>query len=264
MRKRWWTEEPRPDGRVLFRCNKCAEMMPYPNVRLCRKYHWPGKTDGSRCQGEIARLRGELDLRNNEVLVMFGDDNAPQPHYGRVVYEIPFLVYQQRGRVQTVWRVQFEDGEEFELNYGEIREGLKNFAQLPPNRLVVLPLDRGEEGRPGALRAVPQQADADERLSEDEDAEDIGEDEDEFQDDFEGLEFLSDEDDMDPDDVEYLSSVVAPGRETTILTHILRTLQDKRGNQTNKSVVRTFNRISADFGTKLPQTWDSLLKLLKV
>lgn len=265
FRKRWWAQDPLPDGRVAFRCLQCNEVLPYQNPRLCRKYHWPGFQDGARCQGEIARLRGELDLRNREVLVMFGDENAHrprQPHYGRVMYEVQDLVYQRRGRVQTMWRVQFEDGEEFELNYEEITEGLQRIAALPPQNPIVVPVDRGEEGRPGDLRAPAPQADPDGEGREDEDDED----EPLFEDDENELEelFLSSDDEIDQDDEAYLRGPVARGRETNILTHILRTLRDKRGAQTNQSVIQSFNRVSEDFGTKLPKTWDSLLKLLKV
>ena len=256
--RRWWAEDPRQDGSVIFRCLQCNEQMPFPNLRLCRKYHWPGKSKGDPCQGQIARLRGEADLRNQEVLVMFGPDDAPQPHDGRVVYEVPSLIYQGRGRVQTMWTVQFEDGEEFELNYDEIRAGIAWRISAPPQNAIRLPVDDGVEGRPGALVAPPQDiSDSDYEEWEDDDIESGGDEDD--------MDVLSGSDDeLGPEDWDYLAQPVAPGRETNILTHILRTLQDRRGPHTNQSVVRGFIRIREDFGTELPKTWDSLLNVLKV
>ena len=45
-------------------------------------------------------------------------------HYRKVICQHVEVVYQMRDDARTQWRVQFEDGEEFDLNYDEILHDL--------------------------------------------------------------------------------------------------------------------------------------------
>ncbi len=53
-------------------------------------------------------------------------------HYGKIVYQHVELVYQGRGDAKTQLRLQFEDGEEYDLSYDEILLGINTFAREPP------------------------------------------------------------------------------------------------------------------------------------
>jgi len=44
-------------------------------------------------------------------------------HYGKIIYQHVELVYQGRGDATTQWRVQFEDGEEYDFDYDQVLLG---------------------------------------------------------------------------------------------------------------------------------------------
>ncbi len=96
---------------------------------------------------------GGPTILGKHVIVYLGKD----VHYGKIIYQHVDLVYQGRGDARTQWRVQFEDGEEYDLNYDQILLGINMFAKEPPRdtlgnlKRIEIPRDRGEEGRPGAL-----------------------------------------------------------------------------------------------------------------
>ena len=77
----------------------------------------------------------ELDgptIIGKEVLVFFGKE----AHYGKIIYQHVELVYQGRGGARTQWRVQFEDEEEYDLNYDQILLGINTFARIPRRDVV--------------------------------------------------------------------------------------------------------------------------------
>ena len=84
--------------------------------------------------------------------------------YGKIIYQLVELVYQGRCDARTQWRVQFEDGEEYDLNYDYIILGINMFPKEPPRDFmgnlmrIEIPRDRGEETRPGALIRLRQQS----------------------------------------------------------------------------------------------------------
>ena len=59
---------------------------------------------------------GGPTILGKPVIIYFGK-NA---HYGKIIYQRVELVYQGRGDSRTQWRGQFEDEEEYDLNYDEI------------------------------------------------------------------------------------------------------------------------------------------------
>ena len=79
-------------------------------------------------------------------------------HYGKVICQHVEVVYQGRGDARTQWRVQFEDGEEFDLNYDEILHGFNLLMREPVSRAIHIPNDRGDLGRPGAVNGRAQRA----------------------------------------------------------------------------------------------------------
>ena len=103
---------------------------------------------------------GGSTILGKPVIVYFGNYG----HYGKIIYQHVELVYQGRGDARTQWRVQFGDGEEYDLNYDQIPLGINMFAKDPPRdamgnlKPIEIPRDRGEEGRPGALTRSRQQS----------------------------------------------------------------------------------------------------------
>ena len=71
-----------------------------------------------------------------------------QRHYGRVIFQHQQLVYQGRADARTLWRVHFEDGEQYEMNFEQIMHGHNLLINTEPGRAIVIPYDRGENGRP--------------------------------------------------------------------------------------------------------------------
>jgi hypothetical protein len=72
-------------------------------------------------------------------------------HYGRFFYQHEELVYQSRANARTQSRVQLEDGEEYDMNYDQIMRGNYLLNATDSERLIVIPFDRGESKRPGAI-----------------------------------------------------------------------------------------------------------------
>ena len=79
-------------------------------------------------------------------------------HYGKVILQHVEVVYQGRGDARTQWRIQFEDGEEFDLNYDELWHGFNMFIREPVSRAIHIPHDRGDLGRPSAVNGRAQKA----------------------------------------------------------------------------------------------------------
>ena len=65
-------------------------------------------------------------------------------------------MYQGRGDARNQWRVQFEDGEEFDLNYDEILHGCNLLMRELVFRAIHIPNDHGDLGRPGAVNGRAQ------------------------------------------------------------------------------------------------------------
>jgi len=181
-------------------------------------------------------LGGPTILRK-PVIIYFGK-NA---HYMKIIYQHGELVYQGRGDARTQWRVQFEDGEEYDLNYDEMLLGIITFAREPPRdalgnlKRIEIPRDCGEEVRPGALKGRIQQSqdlveakfetDSDkgsEGLEPSEDGDfDQGGAEDAWVE-MQGLETV------DSDLLEYLRSHVLEGSSVNTLSHIIRTVDARK------------------------------------
>ena len=79
-------------------------------------------------------------------------------HYGKVIFQHVEVVYQGRGDARTQWRFQFEDGEEFDLNYDEILHGFNLLMREHVSRAIHIPNDRGDLGRPCAVNGRAQRA----------------------------------------------------------------------------------------------------------
>ena len=234
-----------------------------------KKYHFP---PGSLvCQGKIRAEQGVNSLFLRPLARHFGG----VVHYGRVVYQHQELIETARGVAPTNWRVQYEDGEEFDQTFAEIlacqavyRRNLpKNLAGEP--RQVVVPYERGEEGRDGATAgnrgAVGEESEDEEEEDEDEEDDDFGE------------MFYSDADDVPPQyhdpnagsliptrSHEYLTAPVCQGSPVTALTQILQTLRQRRGKNSNRGVIDGFIREIDAYGASLPRSWPELLKDLGV
>ncbi len=66
---------------------------------------------------------------------MFGSTT----HYGKVICQHVEVVYQGRGDAKTQWRLQFEVGEEFDLNYDEILHGFNLLMREHVSRTIHIP-----------------------------------------------------------------------------------------------------------------------------
>jgi hypothetical protein len=217
---------------------------------------------------------GGPKILENSVMIYFGKE----AHYGKIIYQHVELVYQGRGDARTQWRVQFEDGEDYDLSYDEILLGINTFARESPRdahsklKRIEVPRDRGEVGRPGALKGRSRQShdpakanmetnsdDGDEGLEANEDDDfDQGGYEDAWTE-IQGLETV------DVDLLHYLRSLVSDGSPVNALSHIIRTVDARKGGVTNESIIACFERERYAFGAEnLPKSWSSLLKKLDV
>ena len=197
-------------------------------------------------------------------------------HYGKVILQHVEVVYQGRGDARTQWRVQFEDGEEFDLNYDEILHGFNLLMREPVSRAIHIPNDRGDLGRPGAVNGRAQRAigraQQNELIevdtNEDEDGEDldVGDGEGAEVSEEEGMRFVvaGDDDDeldfsadfVDPSLIDYLASRVSEGNAVNMLSHIVRTICDRKGSVSSESVISCFERERDAFGGEdLPRCW---------
>ena len=254
-------------------CKSCLLEVPggIKNLRLAKADHW---RDPDICQGRLEMDLGGPTIVGEPLLITFGKE----AHYGKIIYQHVELVYQGRGDARTQWRVQFEDGEEYDLSYDEILLGINTFAREPPRdalgnlKRIEIPRDRGEEGRPGALKGRRQQSqdevDANSETDSDEGDEgleadgddnfDQGGDEDAWTE-IEGLETV------DLDLLDYLQSHVSEGSAVNTLSHIIRTVDARKGGVTNESIIACFERERSAFGAEnLPKSWGSVLKKLDV
>ena len=70
---------------------------------------------------------------------------------------------------------------------------------------------------------------------------------------------------MDVDLLDYLRSPVSDGSPVNTLSHIIRTVDARKGGVTNESIIACFERERYAFGAEnLPKSWSSLLKKLDV
>ena len=65
------------------------------------------------CQGLIRRQQGGRSVTGRSLVELFGT----QRYYGRVIFQHQQLVNQGRVDARTQWRDQFEDGEEYDMNF---------------------------------------------------------------------------------------------------------------------------------------------------
>ena len=88
---------------------------------------------------------GGPTILGKPIIVYFGKE----AHYGKITYQHVELVYQSIGDARTQLRVQFEDGEECDLNYDLILLRINTFAREPPRdamgnlKRIKIPRDRG-------------------------------------------------------------------------------------------------------------------------
>ena len=277
--REWYALEPPRaflgefEQRVI--CKSCLLEVPgaIKNLKLAKSHHW---RDPDICQGRIGMELGGPTILGQPVSILFGK----VAHYGKIIYQHVELVYQGRGDARTQWRVQFEDGEEYDMNYDEIILGINTFAREPPRdamgnvKRIEIPRDRGEEGRPGAVNVrgkQPQEVveanDANETdnehgedgLEHDEDDDfDQAREEDAWRE-VDGLESI------DIDLLEYLQSLVSEGSRVNTLSHIIRTIDARKGGVTNDNIISCFEIERDAFGAdNLPKSWGSLLKKLDV
>jgi hypothetical protein len=70
---------------------------------------------------------------------------------------------------------------------------------------------------------------------------------------------------VDVDLLEYLRSPVSEGGPVNTLSHIIRTVETRKGGVTNERIIDCFERERDAFGAEnLPKKWGSLLKKLDV
>ena len=111
--REWYSLEPpraylgEYEQRVV--CKSCLLEVPggIKNLRLAKSHHW---RDLDIYQGRIGMELGCLTILGKPIMEFFGKE----AHYGKIIYQHVELVYQGRGGARTQWRVQFEDGEEYE------------------------------------------------------------------------------------------------------------------------------------------------------
>ena len=275
--REWYSLEPpraylgEYEQRVV--CKSCLLEVPggIKNLRLAKSHHW---RDPNVCQGRIGMELGGPTILGKPIMEYFGKE----AHYGKIIYQHVELLYQGRGDARTKWRVQFEDGEKYDLNYDQVLLRIIMFAKEPPRdalgnlKRIEIPRDRGEEGRPGALKGRKQQSqdpaeanietDSDEGTEGMEPSEDGDFDQDGDDDawtEMQGMETV------DADLLEYLRSPVSEGSPVNTLSHIVRTVDARKGGVTNESIIGCFERERDAFGAEnLPKTWGSLLKKLDV
>ena len=138
-------------------------------VVLARSARWNKKPKACKSTslarpGYLSGKAWEGPWRSNNyrrpLLITFGKE----AHYGKIIHQHVELVYQGRGDARTQWRVQCEDGEDQDLSYDEILLGINTFAREDPRdalgnlKRIEIPRDRGEKGRPGALKGRRQQS----------------------------------------------------------------------------------------------------------
>ena len=106
-----------------------------------RRYHW--RVGEEVCQGLLRRQQGGRSVIGRSLVELFGT----QRHYGRVLFQHQQLVYQGRADARTQWRVQFEDGEEYDMNFDQIMRAHNLLINTEPGRAIVIPYSSGENGR---------------------------------------------------------------------------------------------------------------------
>ena len=136
----------------------------------------------------------------------------------------------------------------------------------------MIPRDRGEEGRLGALKRYVRQSEepleANTETDSDEGDEGLEPNEDDYfyqggdEDawtEMQGLETV------DVDLLEYLRSLVSEGSPVNTLSHIVLMVDARNGGVTNENIIGCFERERDTFGAEnLSKTWGSLLKKLDV
>jgi hypothetical protein len=96
------------------------------------RLHWKGH---EVCQGQLQQQLGGPSIIGQPLKLMFGSTT----HYGKVICQHVEVVYQGRGDARTQWRVQFEVGEEFDLNYDEILHGFNLLMREHVSRAIHIP-----------------------------------------------------------------------------------------------------------------------------
>jgi hypothetical protein len=185
-------------------------------------------------------------------------------------------VYQGRADARTQCRFQFEDGDEYDIKFDHIMRDHNLLNNAEPGRAIVIPYDRGENGRLGEIIGAATRA----SMQDDEEGEDSESDEDNNGNDEdisnnnadEEFNLGSDEDTQIPiadvvddfDILNFLGGIVSPGGAVNVVTHIIRMLSDNKGRSSNRGVMECFHRERATFVANLPKTWETMLKLLGV
>ena len=292
---RWYDiQPPRPgSNRSTLVCRVCLQELPFSDPKRARRYHW--RSDAV-CQGQLQQEQGIYSVVGKELVSYLG----AQAHYGKVVYQHHEVVYQGRANLRTQWRVQFEDGEEFDMNYDEIMFGIRMLEREGPridgngfSVPIAIPYDRGEAGHPGAVFGGGGGEDNEDDTDEGEEDEDFGGGEGGGGDDDEGgdegggggddmnEEYPDGDDDPEGDFGYYepngtdsdddatvpdpeLNEMVSHDSAYNVLTYIIQSLEDRKGKASNLSVVATFKRERAAFKANLPVRWEKLLKMLDI
>lgn len=242
----------------------------WKDYKLFRKYHRPTVDGGeaeTRCQGQIARAQG-MDIRGAEVVTVFGN----RPHYGKVVNQQPGVIYRAPGAPVTIWMVQYEDGDEFDLPADEIEEGIRNLAAAPLSREIKIPNDWGEAGRPGDVFGREHDLELD--LPEEQPGErgvepvagDGAEDEAQYSIDSDESDYSSEEDDLyiDPKNEVYLETKICAITGVNVFSHIYRHIADRKEGASNSSIIDNFGLQMESFGVQLPKTWGKVVSLFQV
>ena len=122
---------PKPGERVQrLLCKACREKLPFEKRQYmtARRYHFePG---AELCQGMLRITQGQRTVLGRSVMEYFGE----HPHYGRVVYQHDGLIYRGRTEARTQWRVQFEDGDEYDRNFDQVMAAVNLFNNSNPAR----------------------------------------------------------------------------------------------------------------------------------
>lgn len=276
LRDQWYTKAPLPEGtgsryNTVLVCKTCNQELPWADPskpHRAKRYHWP---HGPVCQGLIAEAHGVRNVVGLPVMVMFGNN----PHYGKIVYERADFMRAGRRAAGDLWRVQFEDSEEYDLAWDEVSDGLQGFVELPPThedggliRDIEIPLDRGEAGIPGLVfgntRGQPDTQSDDEddmpglRSGSDSDSDEEEVAEYDFYEDDDELPEFTDRDNW------YFNQLLPGDSPVNYFTHIIESVEQRKGNRSNKSVIEGFNLQQKNFRIKLPQSWDTLKRMLVV
>lgn len=273
VRDQWYTRRSLAEGSSqrpsVLVCKCCNQDLPWAdpkNPARAKRYHWP---HGPVCQGILAERHGNLNIVGLPVLHMFGEN----PHYGRVVYERTDLMRAGRRAAGTTWRVQFEDTEEYDLPWHEVSEGLTRYATHGPPRdeygrarEIDIPLDHGLPGIPGQVFGEVEDSESDD----DDDMPEVAFDDNEEEVEYDEAEY--DEVRVDenlPDEFSeatrwYFEQTLTSTSPVNIFTHIIESLEQRKGATTNVSITEGFRLQQKNFGVKLPRTWDTLKRMLNV